>query len=410
MYAHEGGSDEWVGGLVCLSYNVIKLVVWLVSNPVFVGHYMCSKGYIFLDSLCLVKMLAIIYYLLFLCVSQSNTQSTDSFCLVCECSSYEHGWVLCNRYLPDIFTIINAEPSGNYTLILRTDFDVYYTYKAEIDRLFYNVLVEDDSIISTTTPQTRPSKEQYPSQIKPTQTIDKFVTNLFRSSAKPKTLTTTSKWQPNSPTIHTRSNNLARSSARPKTLTTTSKWLSKLPTIPAGDVIVKTQKPRVLTTKPTQPSVEMFAEKKTTPMKKSWIQKMTPRMITNNPPSSTDYKSLLTERVDTKIKNFTSKQRDLVRNNENTTGLDSVYSNRTIGSVNGTNVITVASFNTHHIIYTVLGIVLVITLIILVFVCIRLMKYKNVNGNIFMRLRSFNNPVYRDPNRGSLSNLAEDLL
>ncbi len=74
----------------------------------------------------------------------SSGQSTYDFCSVCICQySGTDGIVLCDNYLPNIGTILTASPAGNFTLVLRSDFAVYYTFKAEIDRLFHTVIIDD---------------------------------------------------------------------------------------------------------------------------------------------------------------------------------------------------------------------------------------------------------------------------
>ncbi len=69
-------------------------------------------------------------------------QTTEDFCMVCQCDGYVDGYIICDNNLPSIYVISHAVKSGNHTLILRDAFDIYDAYEIEIIKLFHNVIIE----------------------------------------------------------------------------------------------------------------------------------------------------------------------------------------------------------------------------------------------------------------------------
>ena len=78
---------------------------------------------------------------LILIVSIINVKSQTSriFCNICTCRG---DYVICGRGLPSIRSIVNGVKTGNYNLIVRSDFALYLQYKSLIDQLFKSTKVQ----------------------------------------------------------------------------------------------------------------------------------------------------------------------------------------------------------------------------------------------------------------------------
>ncbi len=70
-----------------------------------------------------------------------DTYTTYDFCGTCVCEGNEGGLVICDSALPDIGIIKDCIKIGNFTLVLKTDIDLYLEYKHYIDELFYQVVI-----------------------------------------------------------------------------------------------------------------------------------------------------------------------------------------------------------------------------------------------------------------------------
>lgn len=83
----------------------------------------------------------LLHLFLYVCVVQGHT--SRDFCRICTCGdSRENGYVICDKFLPSVNTILSAVKEGNRTLIVRADYPIYMYYKREIDSLFYTTIVQ----------------------------------------------------------------------------------------------------------------------------------------------------------------------------------------------------------------------------------------------------------------------------
>lgn len=71
------------------------------------------------------------------------SQTTLDFCYICTCEPPPDALVICDRFLPGVNIITKAVRVGNYTLLLRSAFNIYYLYQDRIDALFYKTIIED---------------------------------------------------------------------------------------------------------------------------------------------------------------------------------------------------------------------------------------------------------------------------
>ncbi len=85
---------------------------------------------------------------LLLLIQSVNTQSTYSFCDVCNCQPGLNGLVICNR-LPSASVILHAMKVGNMTLLLQCECPTYGLYKKKVDALFFRVTHSLDELYNT---------------------------------------------------------------------------------------------------------------------------------------------------------------------------------------------------------------------------------------------------------------------
>ena len=93
----------------------------------------------------------LIYFYVLLCQTIINieAQTTEDFCVICQCDGYVDGLIICDQYLPNTYVLNHAVKTGNHTLIVRNDFDIDEAYKTKIAHLFHNVIVERFNLMDT---------------------------------------------------------------------------------------------------------------------------------------------------------------------------------------------------------------------------------------------------------------------
>ena len=82
------------------------------------------------------------FMLLALMLTKVVAQTTRNFCDECTCVGSVDGLIICDQYLPNQNVLLNAAKEGNYTLILRADFNSYFLNQKVIDSLFFDVQLE----------------------------------------------------------------------------------------------------------------------------------------------------------------------------------------------------------------------------------------------------------------------------
>ncbi|MCP3901760.1 MAG: hypothetical protein GY707_18780, partial [Desulfobacteraceae bacterium] len=86
-----------------------------------------------------------ILYSILLTTSFVNSFTSIDFCDVCMCRyvKSENGIIICDDGLPKIWDIVRAQKVGNYSLVIGSSVRKYKLYKADIDKLFYAVIIDE---------------------------------------------------------------------------------------------------------------------------------------------------------------------------------------------------------------------------------------------------------------------------